>query len=95
MLMPRLLADTQIIMQTQKLKEEMAQLTAEKKALEANIESFRDDMYNKQMQAASDSEKRMHDLERSHMSAAEALENMCGCLLLLLGHVSKIGQCCS
>jgi hypothetical protein len=33
-------------------------------------------MYDKSMEASSEAEKRMHDLERSHMSAAEALENM-------------------
>jgi cell division protein FtsB len=67
----------QIIMQTQKLKEELAQLSAEKRALEDNIDKFRNEMYDKSMEASSEAEKRMHDLERSHMSAAEALENMC------------------
>ena len=69
----------QVVMQTQKLKEELAAMTAEKEELEQNIEEFRNEMHQKQSQAAQDAESRMHDLEKSHMSAAEALENMCVC----------------
>ena len=66
----------QVIMQTQKLKEELAAMTAEKQKLEENIELFRQEMHDKQADEAKAAEQRMHNLEKSHMSAAEALENM-------------------
>ena len=67
----------QVVMHTQKLKEELASMTAEKEELERNIEQFRQEMHQMSTESAQQAEARMHDLEKSHMSAAEALENMC------------------
>ncbi len=64
-------------MHTQKLKEELASMTAEKEELERNIERFRQEMHQITTESAQQAEARMHELEKSHMSAAEALENMC------------------
>lgn len=69
-------AEYQVMMHTQKLKEELSGVTAEKQQLEENIEKFRQEMYGSQTEAARQAEERMHNLEKSHMSAAEALENM-------------------